>query len=372
MQTLNLIPLLRERGVDIELVAGRGRGLPRRDIMAGAPLRRAIVPGTTAIASMSYSVSTIARLRRVRGEIDVLHAMGGRHVAGSVWAAHRLGIPALVKISRAGEMQDLKLLMHAPLGRFRAGKILEAAWFICQSSNVRSELLAMGVPAERLFDAPNGVDVSVHRPPTEDERTRARTGFGFGSETIITFSGRLVAVKGVETLIRACVDIPGARLLLLGDGTEMGRLRALAGNLGIADRVTFAGYTREVQKYLWASDIFVLPSASEGLSNSLLEALASGLPAVVTPVLDNQELRGEEVAPMLVAKPGRPAAWTESLQRLIDEPRLRASMGAAGARHIRNNLTLAHTADKIYDAYRRVSNPVRRTNGGPSRDATTP
>lgn len=146
MQTAKLIPALRSRGVEVTIVSGRGVGQPRRESLDGTRVRRSPIPGPWAAASVAFSATAIRHIRRCHAEIDVLHTLGGgRHVAGAVAAATRRGVPALVKVSRAGAMQDLKMLMEAPFGQRRAARMIERAWFICQSSNVRAELTDMRI-----------------------------------------------------------------------------------------------------------------------------------------------------------------------------------------------------------------------------------
>ncbi len=96
-----------------------GEVCPARETLAGAPVRRSAIPGASGVASVGFAATAAAHITRHQGEIDILHTMGGRHAAAAVRGADRYGIPALVKISRAGEWQDLKLLMDAPFGRRR-------------------------------------------------------------------------------------------------------------------------------------------------------------------------------------------------------------------------------------------------------------
>ncbi len=142
------------------------------------------------------------------------------------------------------------------------------------------------------------------------------------------------------------------------------RLEGLARQLGVADRIDFVGFTDEVEKYLRASDIFVLPSASEGLSNSLLEAMATGLPAVVTPVLDNEELRVEGPQPLTIAMPGDADCVGSGTHASRQGQRASTFDGGRRVpRLIRSRLTIQHTADKLVTAYAAVMGSVRRRSG---------
>ena len=156
----------------------------------------------------------------------------------------------------------------------------------------------------------------------------------------------------MDTLLAAAARVPELTLVVVGDGPERGRLEAEAARLGIANRVSFRGESREVAELLRASDAFLLSSHGEGMSNALLEAMACGLPCLASRSVGGAaELLGEGRGGLLAD--GDVAAWAAAIQGLVDEP------GAA-------------TADR--DGRRRRSSPrscrsTRRPTGsrGPTR-----
>lgn len=158
----------------------------------------------------------------------------------------------------------------------------KADWVIANSDGVARNLAALGMPASRITAIPNGIDCAwiAHQAKLPARLPPAEPGV----KTIIT-AGRLVAQKDHATLIRAVAAMgggAGCRLVILGSGAEKPALSALADNLGLAERVHFAGYQANPYSYLAQSDLFVLSSRYEGMPNVLLEALACGLPVVST------------------------------------------------------------------------------------------
>lgn len=147
-----------------------------------------------------------------------------------------------------------------------------------------------GVPPQRLFVVDNGVDVERFAFDA-DVRAAGRRGLGIGADAFVVGSlGRLSPVKNHQLLIRAFADFVGrnpgadAILLLAGDGPAREELEALAGDLGHGNRVRFLGMLSRPERFYPVLDAFVMPSRSEGLPVALLEAMACGLPAVVTRV----------------------------------------------------------------------------------------
>jgi glycosyltransferase involved in cell wall biosynthesis len=144
----------------------------------------------------------------------------------------------------------------------------------------------------------NGVDTDRFRPGPEREATRARLGLA-SDALVVGHVGRLVAVKDHPTLFRAFDEVrrrvPQAVLVCVGDGPLEAELRARAG-----PGVRLVGHHADVADVLRAFDVFALPSRNEGISNTILEAMATGLPVVATAVGGNPELVTDGVTGALV------------------------------------------------------------------------
>lgn len=164
---------------------------------------------------------------------------------------------------------------------------------------------------------------------------------------------RLDHAKGVDVVLRALVDVPGAVLVVAGDGPERGALEALARELHVDDRVEFRGWlaTEECFDDL---DAFVLGSRNEALSMSMLEAMQRGLPVVATDVGGLGEAVVDGVNGLLVPVGDAPAL-AHALRRLVGDGDLRRRLGAAGLERARREFTAEAMARSYVALYRRIA-----------------
>lgn len=163
----------------------------------------------------------------------------------------------------------------------------------------------------------------------------------------LLFVGRLASVKGLPVLLEAVARLrerhPAIELVVIGDGAERPELERAAARLGLDGNVRFLGYRsqEEIRRQLVDADVFVLPSFAEGVPAVLMEALASGVPAVATNVGGTSELLIDGVNGCLVA-PGDQRVLVESIGRLMADGQLRSRLGRAGRRTIETDFNLEH------------------------------
>jgi len=186
------------------------------------------------------------------------------------------------------------------------------------------------VPARKVRTIYNGVDTGRFSP---GDRTAARHALGIPADwTVAGTVGRLDPVKDQAGLIRAFAQTPNTEtcaLVIVGDGPSRPELEAVVGELGLGDRVRLLGERDDVPEILRALDVFVLPSIGEGISNAILEAMATGLAVIATRVGGNVELVREGITGRLI-EPRRPEALAEALSAYLAEPERAREHGAAG------------------------------------------
>jgi glycosyltransferase involved in cell wall biosynthesis len=192
---------------------------------------------------------------------------------------------------------------------------------------------------------PNGVPPA---PPGPPPTPRHDGGLVIGS------IGRLERQKAYDVLIRALAGLPGARLVLVGDGPERPALERLAGDLGVADRVAVTGWRPDARLSLAGFDVFALPSRWEGLPLVILEAMHAGLPVVATDVGSVAEAVRDGRTGLLVARDDV-EGLRGALGRLLGDEPLRHRLGEAGRDLARARFSAPAMAAAYEELYRSVA-----------------
>jgi glycosyltransferase involved in cell wall biosynthesis len=170
---------------------------------------------------------------------------------------------------------------------------------------------------------------------------------------------RLAEVKGQRTLIRALVHVPQARVVLVGEDLERGgayrdELADEAEQLGVADRVVFAGYREDATELMSRAAIVALPSTTEGLPIVLLEAMARARPVVATPVGGVPELVADGETGLIVP-PDDPKALADALLRLLGDRGFAQRLGDAGRERVRSAFSADAQESRILELYEEVA-----------------
>jgi glycosyltransferase involved in cell wall biosynthesis len=312
--------------------------------------------------AVSFVSGVVRALRQLRGELDVVHTHQAlwEAVATGLARPGLAGIPTLVQPASSGHYGEAQELGRTRGSALLRRVILRNTHFAAISDDIAREWTGLGVPEGRLSRLCSGVDTDVFHPGPSllDAELPPRPR--------VVFTGRLHPQKNLPMLLDAWVEVSrrsAATLLLVGPGSDRQALTEQAEALGIADRVRFVGAVPNPADYLRAADVFVLPSVAEGMSNSLLEAMASALPCVVSGVGGNTDLIEHGRTGLLVPSP-TPEAWAATLLDLIHNPAEALRLGQAARDRIESEYSLRAVVDRYVDLYRvLIANETRR--GGP-------
>jgi|Deesub1362B_J571_1020462.scaffolds.fasta_scaffold07907_2 glycosyltransferase involved in cell wall biosynthesis len=319
--TQNLVKHLKEKVERIIIVTRRFRGTKIYEMQENIEIHR--VPWIRGFYLRNPSFNLFAFLKALFLDFDVILAQGP--------VASFLG--ALLSIIKR------KKIVACPAGiayvqpQYR--KIVKRLLFIFEKityrcvdaviflSEVEKEQFKkkLGYLPKHHFIIPPGIEILK---VSKKEVEKIKKELGINKYTTLTFVGRLIGVKGVKVFIHAMKDLNrDFKAVIVGDGPDRKKLENLVKEYNLENRVIFTGWRDDVPAILAASDIFVLPSYSEGLPIALLEAMAAGKACVVTDI----GLPVENRRDALVVKAGDAEKLRKALEELIENEELRKRLG---------------------------------------------
>lgn len=290
-----------------------------REVLDGVPVTRvllrapAFMGGKHTYSLIKWSVALLVHLVRRRHEVKVVHIIHGKlHGVAAVLGARLLGMKTVAKLGRSGAHFDLDRVRQKKLyGRVCAWILSRGVdVFVANSREIRADLLRWGVSEARIATIPNGVMVS-------DETCEISAK---GRElTLFVYAGRLDTEKAVDILLKSFARLQRKawRLDILGDGECLADLKELAQSLGLTGNVAFHGAVPNVQDWFRQAEFYVSSSLSEGMSNSLLEAMSCGTIPLVTKVGGVADAVIDGECGLLVS-PGDVEDFSRILERALD------------------------------------------------------
>jgi len=378
-QVLGLALELRAMGHRAELLCDPAGELWRRANAAG------LVCHPMPIRNALDAAAAAALRRRLRaGRYDVVHFHTSRAHAMAPWVR---GLARAAVVTRRMDYVPNRLFARWLYGR-RAVDGVAAI-----STGVADALVRAGVARERITVIPSGVDCAHFRPPTADERAAARAALGLGdADRAVGAVGVLEPRKGHRFLVEAMAmlerDDTGGGLprdqvarqaaprivaIIAGDGSLRDPLAAEIQRRGMGEAVRMVGRVGDARAILWALDIFVMPSLSEGLGVALLEAMACGLPAVASRVGGILDAVDEGRTGVLVGAEDADAL-AGALAGLSANAPARVAMGAAARSRADEYFSMVSMARRTVELYRAclqtgaAAKAAEASNKAPRRD----
>ncbi len=398
-----LAPLLQKQGVKVHILTRRYDRFSPFERVDGVPVHRLPIPRPKPLASLFFTLSGLLLLHKLRP--DVIHAHDMYSCTTTAVAMKRLSkTPVVVTPHGGGSEGDIERLKRKTMGGWRINSFRnEVDAFTTISEEIDQGLAGIGIAPEKRIAIPNGVDterfapfiltkpnqsllnayritepqpilnpmsasvsanLNVHhttnghaltdKTQSKMEKRAIRALHNLPEEGLITiFTGRLVPGKRVDQLLAVWPTVrtyqPNAHLLILGTGPEEKALKQGAG-----EGVHFTGNVDDVAPYLKAADLFVLPSAAEGLSVALLEAMASGLPAISTTVGGAPDLINHGQNGWLIPPDNLPALQS-ALIELLGNSTQREKIGNQARKRVVRDYSLPAVAGQLHELYKKLA-----------------
>lgn len=300
-----------------------------------------------ATSLMSFAFFLITRGR----EFHVWHVhQYGLHAALAVALGKLLYRPVVLKLTSTKSQGIHHSTDGSPVARLAGWLLRKVDAVVALSKETQDEARTFGIPESRIHLIGNGVSVDQFVPRGSADRKRLRKNLSIDAHGLVVAVGRLVEVKNFEGLLLAWKaarpHLPaGWKLVVVGDGPLRSRLLSTVEENGLSQSVSFVGQRHDVSDWLGAADIYALSSRIEGLSNTLLEAMAAGLPVVSTRVSGSIELLSETGAGLVVDIDDA-EQFAKALVDLAVSTDQRTMMGAIGRSIIEGRYSLDAVSDR--------------------------
>lgn len=323
------------------------------------------------IAVRHYDVTTFRNIKVVAAQyllardirrlgIQIVHTYGFYSNVFAIPAAKLAGARVVASIRDMG-------VYLSPSQRIVQRWICRFADHVLVNGNaIKDWLTSDGYDGDRITVIPNGIDLSRFEQSAHPGRLRSELGLA-ADTPLIGVVGRLNRLKGLEDFLTAAAIVarrfPKARFLIMGessfvpkgstiviDESYRDKLSRLAVQLGLQDRVVFTGFRPDVERILPDLSVSVLPSLSEGLSNTLLESMAAGVPVVATRVGGAAEAVQDGHNGLLVPA-ADPNSLANAICRLLDEPVLASRLGQAARRRIIDRYSMSRMVESTSQIY---------------------
>ena len=310
----------------------------------------------------------LAHCREPETRPDVVNLMMTYSAASLPWVRklRRLGIPLVYSLTIAPPLPKSRWKRFLKLRMLRQHfRLMDA--IIVQSAAHERWLRRLGF-SNQIAIVPNGVDTARFRPPRDEgERLALREKLGFApGDQVLTTVGAVTPRKGTDLVIEALRIVaarhPEARLVVIGIRSDRNkpslanfrrRLEELLADPRLAGRVLFTGIVDNVDEYLRASDVYVFASHREGFPNSVLEAMASGLPTITTPFIGWGEDFAEAGRHYVLAKHD-PESLASAVSMILENPSLRATLATEACAWVREFMNPDVPLDRFEVLYQQL------------------
>jgi glycosyltransferase involved in cell wall biosynthesis len=366
LQCRNLIRALRDRADFSVLTTSTDPSLPWQSLVDGTPVRRVSVDP----ASMTSKAIAMERMAssflELAPQIDIVHLHGFSQKSVLVTALARLlDKRVVIKLTSLGH-DDPESVRAASTAQWAAYRRADA--FIGVTPRFADGFDPTGLDRGKFTFIPNGVDLDRFKPAGPDVRAEFQRQLRIATgEPVVLFVGFFSRDKNPDVLFEAWLSLHErgvtSTLVLIGATTgayyeiDPGiaeRIKARAAKRGVLDRLVFVEAADRIEDYYRAADVFALPTAREGLPNVLLEAMATGIPPVITRLggvtdwIIDPGVTGELVPAV------DSAAFAAALEPLLRSPERRSSMGAAARAHVAAHFDIKSTAQRTFEVYRQL------------------
>jgi glycosyltransferase involved in cell wall biosynthesis len=355
-QTLRLAQALIQRGMCVEVVTSRFfSDWQKQEMINGVSVHRLASPRIKVLGALIFLISLSFYLVKNRSRCEMIHAFQvGYSSAVAIFWGTIFSMQTILNLAGSGRGGDIRRHKMTPWGRIFLFLCGYASRIVVLNQEMLQELQTISYHSLQAVYIPNGVDLTVFKPAADRELLRKQLQI-FGDK-IVLYTGRLSREKGLDFLIRAFASLSTAvpaQLYVIGNGRELSRLQRLIRMYNAEQRIRLLPAVQEVTAYLQVADIFVMPSLYEGLSNSILEAMACGIPVIATRVSGNAEVIEDGVTGILVDRTDY-HNLSQALTELLEHPEKAHVLGLRAQQLVHAKYDLETVSQQYLNVYNRL------------------
>ena len=361
-QALTLASSLVKKGIQVKIITSRfERKWQKREIIDDVEIVRLCSPRIKGLGAFIFLCCLAGYLIKYRMNFSLIHTFQiGYTSSFSILLAKFLRKPSVIKLACSGCGGDIQRARKTLYGKMFLFMAKKTSRIITLSSTIERELIEEKIDPSKIKLVHNGVDLV--RFKEIEGKSQLRKKLGIPDKKSIIYTGRLVYQKGIDVLIRSFSKLNGeadCQLIIIGDGPERENIVRLIDHHQLSKSIILIDEVDAVASYLNAADVFVLPSRFEGLSNSLLEAMACGLPVISTRVGGSVDTIENGIDGLLVDVDNE-EQLSQAISKVLNNFSLAASLGENARKTIEASYDLNKVADKYLELYKKLYNCIKK------------
>ncbi len=356
-QALALASCLVKKGVNVKIITSRfEKKWPKHEIMDEVEVVRLFSPRIKIFGALLFLFCLAVYLIKYRKNFSLIHTFQIGYTSSlSILLANLLRKPSVIKLACSGCGGDIQRARKTLYGKIFLFMAKKASSIITLSSTIERELIEEKIDPSKTKLIHNGVD--LERFKEIEGKSQLRKKLGIPDKKSIIYTGRLVYQKGIDVLIQSFSKLNGetdCQLIIIGDGPERQNIVRLIDHYQLSKSVILIEEAEDIASYLNTADVFVLSSRFEGLSNSLLEAMACGLPVISTRVGGSIDIIEGGVDGLLVDVDNE-EQLSQAISKVLSNFSLATSLGENARKTIETSYDLNKVTDKYLELYKALN-----------------
>ena len=355
-QALALASCLVKKGVNVKIITSRfEKKWPKHEIMDEVEVVRLFSPRIKIFGALLFLFCLAVYLIKYRKNFSLIHTFQIGYTSSlSILLANLLRKPSVIKLACSGCGGDIQRARKTLYGKIFLFMAKKASSIITLSSTIERELIEEKIDPSKTKLIHNGVD--LERFKEIEGKSQLRKKLGIPDKKSIIYTGRLVYQKGIDVLIQSFSKLNGetdCQLIIIGDGPERQNIVRLIDHYQLSKSVILIEEAEDIASYLNTADVFVLSSRFEGLSNSLLEAMACGLPVISTRVGGSVDTIENGINGLMVDVDNE-EQLARSMSKVLNDPLLGKAIGENARKTIEASYDLNKVADRYLGLYKEL------------------